>query len=605
MSLRSLTIYGLTTLAILTAPKLSRGQNITTVAGGAGAGFGGDGGAATSAMLNQPTAVVVDGAGNLFIADYFNHRIRKVNSAGVISTIAGDGTAGFSGDGGPATSAQLNYPWGIAVDGAGSVYFTERLGHRVRKVDTLGIITTVAGNGTTVSSLSGADLGDGGLATKASLYSPFGVAVDAAGNIYIGDTIHNRVRKVNGAGVISTLAGTGNPSFGGDGGPAISAQIYLPYGLAVDAAGNLYISGLSNRIRKVNTAGIISTVAGAGNPASLGDGGPAINAGLNAWDVAVDSAGNLFLADTGNNRVRKVDTAGIITTISGGNIGALGDGGPAINANLGLPSGVAVDSAGNVYVADNGHDRIRKIAAPAGVPAVSAALNGASFATTQSLAPGSLASLFGRALGSSNAQASAIPLPVSLGGVSVTVGGVPAPLLFVSGGQINFQVPWTVSAGTVDVVVTVNGTVSAAFRATVGPLSPGIFSTQFGSGQAIAINADGSLAGPAGSIPGIATRPAKPGETIIILATGLGAVSPSIATGAASSDALRNATTKPSVLIAGAAAQVSFAGLSPQFVGVNQLNVVVPSVPAGVVSIQIEEGGIRTTDKVTIAVGNP
>jgi uncharacterized protein (TIGR03437 family) len=236
---------------------------------------------------------------------------------------------------------------------------------------------------------------------------------------------------------------------------------------------------------------------------------------------------------------------------------------------------------------------------------VSAALNGASFATSQSIAPGSLISLFGTGIASSTAQASAIPLPVSLGGVSVAIGGVPAPLLFVSSKQLNVQVPWTLAAGPANVVVTVNGTALGAFQATVAALSPGIFSTQFGVGQAIAINSDGSLAGPEGSIPGIATHPAKPGGTIIVLATGLGAVTPSISTGEASSDALRNAVTKPTILIGGLPADVPFAGLSPQFVGVNQINVVVPKVAAGVLALQIDEGGVRTTDKVTIAVANP
>ncbi len=234
--------------------------------------------------------------------------------------------------------------------------------------------------------------------------------------------------------------------------------------------------------------------------------------------------------------------------------------------------------------------------------ALSGALNGASFATGQPMAPGSLASLFGTALASAVAQASSIPLPVSLGSVSVTVGGVPAPLLYVSGTQINFQVPWTVPVGQVDVVATVNGAAVAPLHVTIGAVAPGIFSTQSGTGQAIAINSDGSLAAPEGSIPGIATHPAKPGDTILILGTGLGAVSPSIATGAASTDALRTTTVTPSVLVGGTPAQVAFSGLSPQFVGVNQLNVVVPSVSGGVVSLQLDAGGIKTTDKVTIAV---
>jgi uncharacterized protein (TIGR03437 family) len=186
--------------------------------------------------------------------------------------------------------------------------------------------------------------------------------------------------------------------------------------------------------------------------------------------------------------------------------------------------------------------------------------------------------------------------------LSLTVGGIPAPLMYVSSTQVNFQVPWTVPTGPADLVATVNGTPLPKLTATIGAVEPGIFSVGYGTGQAIAINSDGSLTAPAGAIPGYATRPAKPGETIIILATGLGAVDQAIATGAASSDALRNTKVTPAVLINGTPATVAFHGLSPQFVGVNQLNVVVPSVSAGVVSLQIDAAGVRTTDKVTIAI---
>jgi uncharacterized protein (TIGR03437 family) len=205
------------------------------------------------------------------------------------------------------------------------------------------------------------------------------------------------------------------------------------------------------------------------------------------------------------------------------------------------------------------------------------ALNGASFATTEPLTPGSLVSIFGADFASTNAEAGAIPLPPTLGGVSVTIGGVPAPLLFVSPGQINLHVPWEVSGSTADIVVTTSqGTVLAPFTASIGPASPGIFTTQSGKGQAIAINSDGSLAGPTGSIPGLAVHPAEVGDTLVILATGLGAVSPAIADGAAASDALRYTAAMPDVLIGGASAHVAFSGLSPQFVGVNQINVIVP-----------------------------
>lgn len=238
-------------------------------------------------------------------------------------------------------------------------------------------------------------------------------------------------------------------------------------------------------------------------------------------------------------------------------------------------------------------------------PYAGAAQNGASFSTTQPLAPGGLFSIFGTGLVLSSAEASSIPLPLSLGNVSVTIANIPAPLLFVSMQQINLQVPWNIPSGPVDIVVTVNGVASGSFRATAGALSPGIFSTQYGSGQAFAINPDGSLAGSSGSVPGFAAHPAHPGDTILVLATGLGAVTPSIATGASASDGLRNTVTTPTVLIGNKTAQLSFSGLSPQFVGVNQLNVVVPDLPAGVYALQLSEGGTTTTNQATIAIANP
>jgi len=233
------------------------------------------------------------------------------------------------------------------------------------------------------------------------------------------------------------------------------------------------------------------------------------------------------------------------------------------------------------------------------------ALNGASFATSEPLAPGSLVSIFGADFATSNAEAGAIPLPPALGGVSVNIGGFPAPLLFVSASQINVQVPWEVSGSTADIVVTTaQGAALAPFSASIGPVSPGIFTTQSGKGQAIAINPDGSLAGPTGSIPGLAVHPAQVGDTLIILATGLGAVTPTIADGAAAGDTLRYTSATPTVLIGGTAAPLAFSGLSPQFVGVNQLNVTVPVVAAGVPALQISIGGIVTSNLVTIAVGN-
>jgi hypothetical protein len=342
---------------------------ITTFAGG---GIG-DGGPATNAPLNDPSGVAVDTAGNIYIADYGNSRIRKITvSSGVITTIAGTGTDGYAGDGGPATSAQLNRPSGVAVDTAGNIYIADYGNSRIRKVDAItGVITTIAGTGTSGYA------GDGGPATSAQLNDPRGVAVDTAGKIYIADTSNNRIRKVTGSpGVITTIAGTGTSGYAGDGGPATTARLNYPSGVAVDTAFNIYIADSDNyRIRKVTvSSGVITTIAGTGTDGFAGDGGPATSAQLNdPRGVAVDTAGNIYIADFFNNRIRTVTgSPGVITTIAGdGTSGYAGDGGPATSAQLRNPRGVAVDTAGNIYIADRDNDRVRKVLL-AGVPSAPA-----------------------------------------------------------------------------------------------------------------------------------------------------------------------------------------------------------------------------------------
>ena len=327
-------------------------------------GFGGDGGPATNAQLALPTGVALDGRGNLYIADQRNNRIRKVDSSGTISTIAGTGEYGFGGDGGPATEAGLQSPSRVAVDGAGNLYIADYGNHRIRKVDSTGTISTIAGTGEYGFG------GDGGPAVEAELRGPRGVAVDGAGNLYIADYADNRIRKVDSSGTISTIAGLGmwKKGFNGDGRPAVTAQLDQPADVAVDSAGNLYIAdSLNRRVRKVDSLGFISTIAGTGQHAGRrgpsGDGGPATNAQLAfPTGVAVDGTGNLYIADYGHHRIRKVDSSGTITTIAGtGTDGFRGDGGPATAASLINPYGVAVDGAGNLYIADYGNHRIRKV----------------------------------------------------------------------------------------------------------------------------------------------------------------------------------------------------------------------------------------------------
>ncbi len=330
---------------------------IGTAVGNGSQGFGGDNGAATSAEFNGVAGLAVDSSGNLYIVDANNQRIRKVSS-GVITTVAGNGAAGFSGDNGPATGAQLHSPYGVAVDAAGNLYLSDSANQRVRKVSG-GTISTFAGNGNTGFS------GDNGQAILAMLNNPLGVTVDPSGNIYVADFNNNSVREVSG-GVISTLAGNQTQGYSGDGGPSISAQLYYPRGVAADNGGNVYVADTYNNVvRKINH-GVITTVAGNGTPGFSGDSGPATGAQLSQpQGVAVDTTGNVYIADSQNGRIRKI-VNGVINTIAGnGTQGFSGDGGPATSAELSNPTGIAVDSVGNIYVADGSNNRIR-ILSPVG-----------------------------------------------------------------------------------------------------------------------------------------------------------------------------------------------------------------------------------------------
>ena len=335
-------------------------QVATVVAGNGTDGFSGDGGPATAAQMNAPLGVAVDSAGNLFISD-LSDRIRRVDSATqVITTVAGNGTYGFSGDGGPATAAQMNAPLGMAVDSVGDLFIADNGNFRTRRVDaTTQLITTVAGNGTYSFS------GDGGPATSAQ-FSAAGVVVDSAGNLFVSDIDNCRIRRVDATTqVINTIAGDGQCRSGGvgDGGPARAAALYYPVGLALDKAGNLFIGVLDDRVRRVDAATqTITTVAGNGTEGFSGDGGPATSAQLSVLDIAIDNAENLFITDWEFNRIRRVDAATqTITTYAGnGTMGFSGDGGPATAAQL-SPAGVAVDTVGNLFIADRSNCRIRRV----------------------------------------------------------------------------------------------------------------------------------------------------------------------------------------------------------------------------------------------------
>jgi sugar lactone lactonase YvrE len=339
-----------------------KAATIKTVAGDGGEQLG-DGGPATKAGFCGTSDVTLDAQGNMYIADggiYCSgpggYTVRKVDTHGTITTVAGTGEAGFSGDGGPATKAQLDVPFAVAVDREGNLYITDENNYRIRKVDKEGIITTFAGTG------EGGYSGDGGPATSAKLIDPGGLSFDGKGNLYVAD--YKSVRKIDPSGTITTVAGTGELGYSGDGGPATEAKL-TAYDLALDHKGNIYICDLENqRIRKVDRDGIIHTVAGTGKKGYSGDGGPATKAALkDPWGVAVDREGNVYIADHHNRVVRKVDPKGKITTIAGtGEAGFNREEGPATKVMLHDPIGLFVDDdSGVLYIADTLNGRIRAL----------------------------------------------------------------------------------------------------------------------------------------------------------------------------------------------------------------------------------------------------
>jgi hypothetical protein len=335
----------------------AKAQFISTISGNGTAGYTGDGGLAVSAALHHPYKICSDASGNIYFSDCSNHRVRKIDAGGFITTIAGNGTNGYNGDLGPAIYAELSFPYGVYADKAGNIYIADIGNDCIRKVDVSGVITTIAGVG-----VPGYN-GDGGPATSARLKGPSGVIADTLGNVFIADSENHCIRMVAANGTITTIAGTGFPGYSGDGGPATSALLYLPFDLTLDQAGNIFFTEtVTNYVRKINAAGTITTVAGNGTKGYSGDGGPAINAALNVpVDVDLDGSGNIYITEQFNNCIRKVETNGIITTIAGtGNKGYSGDGGQATSADFNWLSGIAIRDD-KIYVADALNQRIRMI----------------------------------------------------------------------------------------------------------------------------------------------------------------------------------------------------------------------------------------------------
>ena len=573
------------------------GGVITTVAGNGGWGFTGDNYPATSTELNSPSGVAVDSAGNLYIADTSNFRIRKVSN-GMITTVAGNGTQGSSGDNGPATSAQLYDPCGVAVDSAGNLYIADG-DSNIRKVSN-GVITTVAGNG-------------------AQLAGAWGVTVDSAGNLYIADG--NNIRKVSN-GIITTVAGNGTQGFSGDNGSATSAELDGNVGVAVDAAGNLYIADSNNnRIRKVSN-GVITTVAGNGTQGFGGDNGPATSAELaGAVGVAVDSASDVYIADAFNNRIRALSPVGPCTySVSPTALQAAAAGG-SLTVSIqttaicpwtisGLPSWITVSDAASgtgsatvtfEFFPNSGATLSATISIaglavvitqPAAIfPFISAVTNAAGYDLSGLIAPGEIVLLYGSGLGPPQLVAASVGsdglFGTQLAGTSVSFNGTPAPMIYTLATQVAAIVPYEVTgtigptptgleAGQVAVTVTYRGQTSATteeFITLIMPAAPGIFTLDAtGQGQAAAINQDGTTV----NTP---ATPAKVGDVISLYATGEGQTTPAGVDGKLATPPYPTPNSSVSVTIGGVPAQVMYAGGAPgEVAGLMQVNVQIPSV---------------------------
>ncbi len=355
MKIRLTSIHLLLALLLVTVAKA---QFINTFAGNGIQGFLGDGGSCGAAELNNCSAVAFDGAGNVYIADMGNNMVRKVNTSGIISTIAGNGSAGFGGDGSLAAYGILNAPSGVAVDAAGNIYIADKGNNRIRKISTLGIISTYAGTG--VAGYSG----DGAAAKNAKLNGPIGLAVDRLGDLYIADAGNNAIRKIYASGNITTLAGGGAAGYSGDAGFANYARLSNPTAIAIDPRGQIFIADNANSvIRVIDTNYVMHTFAGNGYPGYSGDGGPALAASVfYPTGVAVYGFGDVYIADQGNSRIRHINSAGNISTFAGnGTNGYFGDGGYAVNAKLRSPVAVAADGDNRVYIADQGNNVIRRV----------------------------------------------------------------------------------------------------------------------------------------------------------------------------------------------------------------------------------------------------
>jgi uncharacterized protein (TIGR03437 family) len=559
--------------------------------------------------------VFVDSAGNIYAADTLQHVVYKIDRLGASTIIAGTkGSGGYTGDGALATTSKLSKPSSAVAAPDGTIYIADYGNNRIRKIGTDGIITTYAGTGARGFS------GDGGPATSALLLSPHTLALDTQGNLLFADSGNYRIRKISPSGVITTVGGTGNRTLSADGGPALVTDM-APGWIKVTADGTIYYTddGVDGsfpgypRVRKIAPSGIVSTVAGTGVSGFTGDGGPATSAQLkSAYGLAVDPVGALYISDGLYARIRKVGVNGIINTYAGTGVeGSSGDGGPALKATFEEPEGLALDADGNLYVTDSFDKKIRKIS-PAPVPTISSA-NAVvpSFIGKADFGSNMYVEIYGSSLATSTriwggGDFTGANAPTSLDGVSVTVNNKPAFVYYISPGQININTPEDTATGSVLIQVHNALGFSNTGSANRARLSPTLQSVpQFnlgGKSYVVAQTADfKSFIGRPGMIQGVPFVAAKPGDTVLIYALGCGPTNPATQAGVVA--AQNSPLALPyQVKVGGVPATVNFAGMVAGSIGLYQFNVVIPSVASGDQTIELIVDSVPNAQSLYIVI---